>query len=138
MELIDRELDLMAREVKECNLEGLRKRICTLFLQYIKIPKFNPEVAKILKVVFLDCNLINGYETKDRDGELKAMNALLLPITFCCRIAVGIPQEVKIYTSITQINLYSHLGSTGMFLTICQGVGSEQRTPGMDWKIWAF
>lgn len=50
VELIDRELDLMAREVKECNLEGLRKRICTLFLQYIKIPKFNPEVAKILKV----------------------------------------------------------------------------------------
>lgn len=57
MELIDRVVDLMSREVKECNLEGLRKRICTLFLQYIKIPKFNPEVARILKVVFLDCNL---------------------------------------------------------------------------------
>ncbi|XP_030334142.1 IQ and ubiquitin-like domain-containing protein isoform X1 [Strigops habroptila] len=50
MELIDREIDLMSREVKECNLEGLRKRICTLFLQFIKIPKFNPEVARILKV----------------------------------------------------------------------------------------
>ncbi|NWU96401.1 IQUB protein, partial [Upupa epops] len=50
VELIDREFDLMSREVKECNLEGLRKRICTLFLQYIKTPKFNPEVAKILKV----------------------------------------------------------------------------------------
>ncbi|NXN95348.1 IQUB protein, partial [Rhinopomastus cyanomelas] len=50
VELIDRELDLMAREVKEVNLEGLRKRICTLFLQYIKTPKFNPEVARILKV----------------------------------------------------------------------------------------
>ncbi|XP_048793897.1 IQ and ubiquitin-like domain-containing protein isoform X1 [Lagopus muta] len=50
VELIDREVDLMSREVKECNLEGLRKRICTLFLQYIKIPKFNPEVARILKV----------------------------------------------------------------------------------------
>ncbi|NWU64862.1 IQUB protein, partial [Pterocles burchelli] len=50
VELIDREVDLMSREVKECNLEGLRKRICTLFLQYIKTPKFNPEVAKILKV----------------------------------------------------------------------------------------
>ncbi|XP_062465680.1 IQ and ubiquitin-like domain-containing protein isoform X3 [Pezoporus occidentalis] len=49
MELIDREIDLMSREVKECNLEGLRRRICTLFLQFIKIPKFNPEVAKILK-----------------------------------------------------------------------------------------
>ncbi|KFV59234.1 IQ and ubiquitin-like domain-containing protein, partial [Tyto alba] len=50
VELIDREVDLLSREVKECNLEGLRKRICTLFLQYIKIPKFNPEVARILKV----------------------------------------------------------------------------------------
>ncbi|NWV48382.1 IQUB protein, partial [Daphoenositta chrysoptera] len=48
--LIDREVDLMSREVKECNLEGLRKRICTLFLQYIKIPEFNPEVAGLLKV----------------------------------------------------------------------------------------
>ncbi|XP_025968845.2 IQ motif and ubiquitin-like domain-containing protein isoform X3 [Dromaius novaehollandiae] len=50
VELIDREVDLMLRDVKECNLEGLRKRICTLFLQYIKTPKFNPEVARILKV----------------------------------------------------------------------------------------
>nr|XP_009933517.1 PREDICTED: IQ and ubiquitin-like domain-containing protein [Opisthocomus hoazin] len=50
VELIDMEVDLMSREVKECNLEGLRKRICTLFLQYIKTPKFNPEVARILKV----------------------------------------------------------------------------------------
>ncbi|NXA98412.1 IQUB protein, partial [Melanocharis versteri] len=48
--LIDREVDLMSREVKECNLEGLRKRICTLFLQYIKIPEINPEVAGLLKV----------------------------------------------------------------------------------------
>ncbi|XP_071597116.1 IQ motif and ubiquitin-like domain-containing protein [Heliangelus exortis] len=50
LELIDREFDLMSREVKECNLEGLRKRICTLFLQFVKIPEVNPEVARILKV----------------------------------------------------------------------------------------
>ncbi|XP_044851475.1 IQ and ubiquitin-like domain-containing protein isoform X1 [Mauremys mutica] len=50
VELIDREADLMMRGVKECNLEGLRKRICTLFLQYIKTPVFNPEVARVLKV----------------------------------------------------------------------------------------
>ncbi|KFQ41166.1 IQ and ubiquitin-like domain-containing protein, partial [Nestor notabilis] len=50
IELIDREIDLMSRDVKECNLEGLRKRICTLFLRFIKMPKFNPEVARILKV----------------------------------------------------------------------------------------
>ncbi|NXX90480.1 IQUB protein, partial [Centropus bengalensis] len=50
IELIDREFDLISREVKECNLQGLRKRICTLFLQYIKTPEFNPEVTRILKV----------------------------------------------------------------------------------------
>ncbi|XP_068020334.1 IQ motif and ubiquitin-like domain-containing protein isoform X2 [Melanerpes formicivorus] len=50
VELIDREVDLMSREVKEHNLEGLRRRICTLFLQYTKNPKFNPEVARMLKV----------------------------------------------------------------------------------------
>ncbi|XP_058661058.1 IQ and ubiquitin-like domain-containing protein [Ammospiza nelsoni] len=48
--LIDREIDLLSREVKECNLEGLRKRICTLFLQYIKTPEFNPQVAGLIKV----------------------------------------------------------------------------------------
>ncbi|XP_036617103.1 IQ and ubiquitin-like domain-containing protein [Trichosurus vulpecula] len=50
LELIDREVDLMMRGVKRCNLEGLRKRIATLFLQYIKTPLFNPEVARYLKV----------------------------------------------------------------------------------------
>ncbi|KAL6106220.1 iqub [Pungitius sinensis] len=48
--LIDREVDLMTRGVKAASLEGLRKRISTLFLQYIKTPAFNPEVAKLLKV----------------------------------------------------------------------------------------
>jgi hypothetical protein len=41
------------------NLDGLRKRISTLFLQYIKTPTFNPEAAKLLKVRynhFLVCN----------------------------------------------------------------------------------
>ncbi|XP_071316230.1 IQ motif and ubiquitin-like domain-containing protein isoform X2 [Trachinotus anak] len=50
MDLIDREVDLMTRGVKAASLEGLRKRICTLLLQYIKTPAFNPEVAKLLKV----------------------------------------------------------------------------------------
>ncbi|XP_061578779.1 IQ and ubiquitin-like domain-containing protein [Cololabis saira] len=49
IELIDREVDLMARAVKAHNLEGLRKRICTLFLQFIKTPAFNPKVAKLKK-----------------------------------------------------------------------------------------
>ncbi|XP_047417415.1 IQ and ubiquitin-like domain-containing protein [Sciurus carolinensis] len=50
LELIDREVDLMMRGVKPHNLEGLRKRIATLFFHYIKIPLFNPEVARYLKV----------------------------------------------------------------------------------------
>ncbi|XP_032132013.1 IQ and ubiquitin-like domain-containing protein isoform X2 [Sapajus apella] len=50
LELIDREVDLMMRGVKHHNLEGLRKRIATLFFHYIKTPLFNPQVAKYLKV----------------------------------------------------------------------------------------
>ncbi|XP_073252451.1 IQ motif and ubiquitin-like domain-containing protein [Porites lutea] len=50
IELIDREADLLMRGVKESNLEGLRKRILTLFLQYCKTPLFNPEAARIIKV----------------------------------------------------------------------------------------
>lgn len=50
VELIDREADLLMRGTKESNLEGLRKRISTLFLQYIKTPTFNAEAARLLKV----------------------------------------------------------------------------------------
>ncbi|XP_037375416.1 IQ and ubiquitin-like domain-containing protein [Talpa occidentalis] len=50
LELIDREVDLMMRGVKHRNLEGLRKRIATLFFHYIKTPLFNPEVVRHLKV----------------------------------------------------------------------------------------
>ncbi|XP_068423568.1 IQ motif and ubiquitin-like domain-containing protein isoform X2 [Clinocottus analis] len=50
VDLIDREMDLMTRGLKDASLEGLRQRISTLFLQYIKTPAFNPEVAKLLKV----------------------------------------------------------------------------------------
>nr|CAB3256789.1 CMUB116 radial spoke protein [Phallusia mammillata] len=49
-ELIDREADLLMRGVSDTNLEGLRKRISTLFLQYCKNPLFNPEAARLLKV----------------------------------------------------------------------------------------
>ncbi|XP_051807524.1 IQ and ubiquitin-like domain-containing protein isoform X2 [Acanthochromis polyacanthus] len=49
VDLIDREVDLMKRGVQTRNLEGLRKRICTLFLQYIKTQAFNPAVSKLLK-----------------------------------------------------------------------------------------
>ena len=48
--LIDREADLLMRGIREENLQGLRKRIVTLFLQYIKTPQFNPAAARVLKV----------------------------------------------------------------------------------------
>ena len=54
LELIDREAELLMRGVKESNLEGLRKRISTLFLQYIKTPTFNPEAARLLKVIVIN------------------------------------------------------------------------------------
>ena len=38
------------RGTKEENLTGLRQRISTLFLQYIKTPTFNPGVVRHLKV----------------------------------------------------------------------------------------
>ena len=38
------------RGIKEENLQGLRKRIASLFLQYIKSPQFNPAIANLLKV----------------------------------------------------------------------------------------
>lgn len=41
----------MMRGVKHCNLEGLRKRIATLFFHYIKTPLFNPEAMRHLKVL---------------------------------------------------------------------------------------
>ena len=56
IELIDREADLLMRGVKEGNLTGLRKRISTLFLQYTKTPTFNPEAAKLLKVIFFSAS----------------------------------------------------------------------------------
>jgi len=53
IELIDREADLLIRGVKDSNLDGLRRRISILFLQYIKTPSFNPEAARYLKVSLL-------------------------------------------------------------------------------------
>jgi hypothetical protein len=39
------------RGIKEESLVGLRKRITSLFLQYVKTPQFNPAVSKHLKVI---------------------------------------------------------------------------------------
>lgn len=50
VDLIDREADLLNRGRGEKSLEGLRKRIGNLFLQFIETPEFNPEAARFQKV----------------------------------------------------------------------------------------
>lgn len=48
--LIDRENELLARGFSNRSMDGLRKRITNLFLQYIKLPMVNPDAARFSKV----------------------------------------------------------------------------------------
>jgi hypothetical protein len=50
VDLIDREADLLNRGRNEKSLDGLRKRIANLFLQFIETPEFNPEASRFQKV----------------------------------------------------------------------------------------
>ena len=50
VDLIDRESDLLNRGRSGKSLEGLRKRIATLFLQFIETPSFNPEATRFQRV----------------------------------------------------------------------------------------
>lgn len=50
VDLIDREADLLNRGRSEKSLEGLRRRVSNLFLQFIETPEFNPEAARFQKV----------------------------------------------------------------------------------------
>lgn len=50
VELIDREADMLNRGRGETSLEGLRRRLSNLFLQFIETPEFNPEAARFQKV----------------------------------------------------------------------------------------
>lgn len=52
VQLIDREGDLLSRGRDLKTLEGLRKRIGNLFLQFIRTPEFNPEAATYQKVSY--------------------------------------------------------------------------------------
>ncbi|KAJ3043905.1 hypothetical protein HDV00_003944 [Rhizophlyctis rosea] len=49
VELIDREGDLVSRGRESGSLEGLRRRISNLFMQFIQTPEFNPEAASYQK-----------------------------------------------------------------------------------------
>ena len=48
--LIDREADLLVRDLRPQAMAGLRKRIANLFFQYCRTPLFNPEAAKHIRV----------------------------------------------------------------------------------------
>ena len=50
VELIDREADMLNRGRSETSLQGLRKRLANLFLQFIETPEFNPEAARFQRV----------------------------------------------------------------------------------------
>ena len=50
VDLIDREADMLNRGRNEKSLEGLRKRLTNLFLQFLQTPYFNPEAARFQKV----------------------------------------------------------------------------------------
>lgn len=50
VELIDREADMLNRGRSEASLEGLRKRLGNLFLQFVHTPEFNPEAARFQQV----------------------------------------------------------------------------------------
>ena len=46
VELVDREADLLNRGRSSKSLEGLRKRLANLFLQFCETPEFNPEAGQ--------------------------------------------------------------------------------------------
>lgn len=50
VDLIDREGDLISRGRGASMLDGLRRRIGNLFLQFVRTPEFNPEAAKYSRV----------------------------------------------------------------------------------------
>ncbi|EGD76447.1 hypothetical protein PTSG_07566 [Salpingoeca rosetta] len=50
LELIQREADLLGRRTRARNLEGLRKRLLNLFLQFIETPEYNPEAKRLMEV----------------------------------------------------------------------------------------
>ncbi|KAF0711535.1 Aste57867_5229 [Aphanomyces stellatus] len=51
MELIDREADMLNRGRPAQSVEGLRKRISNLFLQFVENPTFNPEAASLRHIL---------------------------------------------------------------------------------------
>lgn len=96
VELVDREADLLMRGVKESNLDGLRKRISTLFLQYCKTPVFNPEIARLLKVRWSNVNGVVELSTVlsvARSTKSTTPNVQLQPLAHNSIIHLQVPQD---------------------------------------------
>ena len=53
LSLVIREEDLINRNVRPSNLNNLRKRIGTIFLQLIRSPDHNPEIIRYEKVSYI-------------------------------------------------------------------------------------
>lgn len=49
-ELCDREAEMLGRGRKESSLQGLRKRMANLLLEFVENPEFNPEACRFQKV----------------------------------------------------------------------------------------
>ena len=66
VDLIDREGDLLSRGRDPKSLEGLRKRISNLFLQFMQTPEFNPEAKfhqKVITTYYIKVPFANNSET---------------------------------------------------------------------------
>ncbi|OAJ42982.1 hypothetical protein BDEG_26368 [Batrachochytrium dendrobatidis JEL423] len=90
VELIDREGDLVSRGRDVSSLEGLRKRINSLFLQFIKTPEFNPEAASHQK--YAECGQHNNWKRESA--------------VYYCRGCTKYKQSTEFYLSTTM----KHLG----------------------------
>uniref|UniRef100_A0A061RZE0 Iq and ubiquitin-like domain-containing n=1 Tax=Tetraselmis sp. GSL018 TaxID=582737 RepID=A0A061RZE0_9CHLO len=66
VELIDREADLLNRGRSPTIMDGLRRRISSLFLAFIETPEFNPEAGRF-QIVPLD---FDGYQQVPMDGQI--------------------------------------------------------------------
>jgi hypothetical protein len=66
--LIEREKDLISRARRPELMQGLRQRIASLFLEFIKIPDFNPEAAKHSKLPYIRDTYLQNQRIQPKDG----------------------------------------------------------------------
>ncbi|EFJ50994.1 hypothetical protein VOLCADRAFT_103627 [Volvox carteri f. nagariensis] len=77
VDLIDREADLLNRGRSPKVLEGLRKRISSLFLNFIETPEFNPEAARF-QIVPMDFETYLYEKPTQQLGKVRLAPRLLM------------------------------------------------------------